>query len=157
MELTPGAHGGDIRIQADVEIGVCQDICIPMSARISARLGSSTRPDARITAAISDRPATAREAGLKTAKCAVEPISDGLRVTATLDMPSLGRGEIAIFEHPDPTIWVAEAAATRTGPTLTAVTEMVPPSSKPFTLDRSKLRITVLGAGRAVDIWGCTG
>ena len=89
--------------------------------------------------------------------CGVEPIADGLRLTATIDMPRLGRDEIAVFELSDQAIWIAEAATQRTGRTLTATTEMVPPGNKPFLLDRSDVRITVMAAGQAVDIMGCTG
>ena len=43
----------------------------------------------------------------------------------------------------------------RQGRILTAIAEMVPSNSKPFSLDRSTVRITVIGQGRAVDIQGC--
>ncbi len=71
-------------------------------------------------------------------------------------MPQLGRDEIAVFELPDQMIWISEAHSRRTGQTLSATTELVPPSNRPFVLDRSDVRITVLAAGRAVDIWGCS-
>ncbi len=157
MELTLGNRGQDIALRAEVEIGVCQDVCIPIQVKLSADLGASATPDPRISSAIKDRPSTAHEAGLRKISCGVEPIRDGLRLTAQIDMPSLGEGEMAVFELSDQSIWIAEASAIRTGRTLTATTEMVPPSAKPFLLDRSDVRITVLGAGRAVDIWGCKG
>ena len=72
-------------------------------------------------------------------------------------MPSTGAGEIAVFETADQGIWIAQATTKRIGSTLTAVTEMVPPSNAPFMLDRSTIRITVMGSKRAVDIQGCTG
>ncbi|WP_172298844.1 protein-disulfide reductase DsbD domain-containing protein [Pseudoruegeria sp. HB172150] len=157
IELTPQADGQDIILRAAVELGVCQDICLPMNVRVSADLMPDGPADARIRAALANRPFTAVEIGMAEAKCAVEPIKDGLRITATLNLPSLGAGEVAVFEHADQTIWVAEADAHRAGGTLTAVTEMVPPSNKPFSLDRSQIRITVLGGDQAVDIEGCTG
>lgn len=157
IELTPHRPGQDIAMRAEIELGVCQDICMPVSVRVSADLQGAGASDPRIHAAIKDRPATAREAGLRDIRCSVQPVSDGLRVTALIDMPKLGKGEIAVFELPDQSIWVAEAQANRQGRTLTAVTEMVPPGNAPFLLDRSTLRITVLGAGRAVDIMGCPG
>ena len=65
--------------------------------------------------------------------------------------------EIAIVELPDQSIWVSEARTRRQGRSLTAVADIVPPKGKPFVLDRSQLRFTVLGAGRGVDILGCRG
>lgn len=157
MELTPKRAGGGIELRAEIEVGVCQDICLPMAVRVAAALDGAGQPDARIRGALAARPATGREAGLKSAACRIEPIRDGLRVTARIDMPALGSGEVAVFEHPDQSIWVSEASTRRTGGILEAVTEMVPPSGAPFVLNRGQVRITVIGAGRAVDIVGCTG
>ncbi|MDJ0826376.1 MAG: protein-disulfide reductase DsbD family protein [Rhodobacter sp.] len=157
MELTPTRNGEAISVRAEVEIGVCQDICMPMSVRVTAELDPAGQRDSRIRGAMAARPSTEGEAGLKSVTCAIEPIRDGLRVRAEIDMPSLGGREVAVFEHPDQTIWVSEASARRQGRMLQAVTEMVPPSNAPFVLDRSQVRITVIGAGRAVDIWGCSG
>jgi len=157
IELTPKQVGRDVTLRASIELGVCEDICMPISVRVSADLQGAGAADPRIKAAMKARPDTAQEAGMRDIACAVEPIADGLRLTATIDMPKLGKEEIAVFELPDQTIWVAEASANRQGRTLTATTEMVPPSNAPFMLDRSQVRITVMGAGRAVDILGCTG
>ena len=155
MELSPKRRGGDIVLRAEVELGVCEDICIPVSLRISANLGTYQQRDPRISSAMSQRPATAKEASMRAINCGVEPISDGLRVTAQIDMPQLGANEIAVFELPDQTIWVSEATTRRQNGTLFAVTEMVPPTNGPFLLDRSQIRITVMAAGRAVEIQGC--
>ena len=155
MELTPDRSGRPIALRADIELGVCQDVCMPIQVRVAADLTDGA-PDPRIDGAIRNRPDTAREAGLRRVSCAVEPISDGLRLTADIDMPSLGPGEMAVFELPDQLIWIAEAQAERQGNVLRAVTDLVPPSNQPFALDRSQVRITVLGSGRAVDIWGCS-
>ena len=157
IEMTPKQPGKPITLRAEVELGVCQDICVPITARLSADLKSGTARDPRISAAIARQPAPARSAGLRGVTCGVEPIADGLRLTAKIDMPRLGKDEIAIFELSDQTIWVSEASAKRQGRTLTATTEMVPPANAPFLLDRSDVRITVLAGGQAVDIQGCTG
>lgn len=157
IELTPTRNGGVIDMRASVELGVCQDICLPVSVRIAATLPATRTPDSRITSAIASQPAPASRSGLKSVKCGVEPISDGLRLTATIDMPRLGHDEIAVFELPDQSVWIAEAVARRSGRTLTATTDLVPPSGKPFLLNRSDVRITVMAAGKAVDISGCAG
>ncbi|MEM1388652.1 MAG: protein-disulfide reductase DsbD domain-containing protein [Pseudomonadota bacterium] len=157
IELTPERNGEPIAVRASVELGVCLDICVPVSVRVDADLGLGGQPDARIRSAINDRPFTAAEASVAEARCAIEPIKDGMRVKATVTMPSLGPGEVAVFEHRDQRIWIAEAVVARDGRSLTAVTEMVPPSNKPFSLNRSDLLITVFGNGQAVEIEGCTG
>jgi len=157
IELTPLVVGDDMAIRSEIALGVCKDICIPVQTRIFTDLDGPEDRDPRIRAALASRPDTAREAGLRAITCAVEPISDGLRLTADIDMPKLGAREVAVFELPDHSVWVADATARRRGNSLVAATELVPPSGRPFLLDRSSVRITVLGGGRAVEIQGCAG
>ncbi|MCY4168413.1 MAG: protein-disulfide reductase DsbD family protein [Rhodobacter sp.] len=157
IELTPHSQGKRVALRSEVALGVCKDICMPVNARISADLSGRGNRDPRIDAALESRPLTAGEAGLKTITCEVEPISDGLRLTADIDMPEIGSHEVVVFELPDRSVWVADASTLRTGNRLTAVTELVPPSGKPFLLDRSSIRVTVLSGERAVDIDGCAG
>ncbi|WP_428544266.1 protein-disulfide reductase DsbD domain-containing protein [Profundibacter sp.] len=158
VEFTPAKPGQPLTLMGRVDLGVCNDICVPYSTSFSATLSADmTKADPVIRAALAKQPMSAAKAGVRRATCAIEPISDGLRVTATITMPSTGANEVTVIEAPDQNIWVAEASSVRSGNTLTAITEMVPPSNAPFMLDRSKIRITVMGSKRAVDIQGCTG
>jgi hypothetical protein len=97
----------------------------------------------------------ASSAGVTGVTCKVVPISDGIRLSAHIAMPSVGNDEIAIVESADQTIWISQAIMDRKGGILTATVEMVPPNAAPFMLQRSDIRITVLGSERAVDIQGC--
>ncbi len=157
MELTARQAGQPIELRAQVDLGVCEDICVPVTLDLSAKLDGAGSPDPVINAALADRPAPARSAGLSGARCAVEPIRDGLRVTAELDIPALGGDELAVLELPGRDVWVSEAATRRSGGRVTATADMVPPEAAPFSLDRSKIRITLIGAGKAVDLTGCPG
>jgi len=155
IELTPARPGDPIRLRAEVELGVCEEICVPITVRLAAELPAAGRRDPAIVAALAARPSTAREAGVSDIACRIEPIRDGLRLTASIDMPALGADEVAVFELPDQRIWVSESQGRRDGRRLIAASDLVPPSGAPFLLDRSEVRITVLGRGRAVELWGC--
>lgn len=144
-----------VRLHATVELGVCKDICMPASLDLTADLTGPGAPDATIQSAIAAQPEDATKAGLSAISCAVDPIDDGLQITATLQIPALGRSETVAFETGQPDIWVAEAKTTRSGGTLTTVTDMVAPTGAPFALDRSKIKLTVLAGSRAVEITGC--
>jgi DsbC/DsbD-like thiol-disulfide interchange protein len=158
VEFTPAKPGQPLTLKGRVDLGVCNDICIPYSTNFSAALPANiTKADPVIRTALAKQPMPASKAGVRKVVCTIEPISDGLRVTATITMPPTGADEVTVIEAPDQNIWVAEASSKRSGNTLTAITEMVPPSNAPFMLDRSKIRITVMGSKRAVDIQGCTG
>jgi len=155
LEVTPASAGEDVVLSAHLLLGVCHDICMPMEAQVTLRLGDGADHDRRIDFALAQRPDSAEEAGLVSARCTIAPISDGLRVSATLELPALGPGEHAVIEPPDPDIWASEAMIERDGDRLTAEADLVPPEAQPFELDPASLRLTVLSAGRAVDIQGC--
>lgn len=144
-------------LAGEVNLGVCQDVCLPVTLSLTADLPGTPEEAAAIREALSRVPVAGDAAGLTAAVCRTEPISDGLRVTASLTLPPVGQDEVAVLEAPSPDVWVSEAETRRDGRVLTAVAEMVPPSGQPFALDRSQVRITVLSGGRAVDIRGCTG
>ncbi|MCI2399567.1 protein-disulfide reductase DsbD domain-containing protein [Aliiroseovarius subalbicans] len=153
--LTPLRAEDPISLKGRLAMGVCRDVCMPMQTRLKATLPVVTTPDAMIERALAQRPDTAREAGLRSATCRIDPIADGLRLTTRLTLPRLGREEVVVMELPDPAIWVSEANVTRSGDTLVATSEMVAPDAKPFLLSRDSLRFTLLSNGRAVDIRGC--
>jgi DsbC/DsbD-like thiol-disulfide interchange protein len=155
MEFTLIDPTKPARLEAMVDLGVCETICVPVTLRMGADLRPDGADDRAIRAALADQPRPAAKLGLSAAECAVEPISDGLRVTVALDMPSLGGDEFVVFELPDATIWVSESMTDRQGKRLVATSDMVPTSGAPFGLDRSDLRITVLGATQAVELTGC--
>ena len=149
---------GEVHLDGELELGVCQDVCVPVSIDLEAILPpAGTDHDAQIMAALSDRPMTAAEAGANGATCAIAPISDGMRVEVSMALPSLGENEAMVLELPLPGVWVSEAELTRNGGQITATADIVPPDFQPFALDRSSLLITVIGSQGAVEIRGCTG
>ena len=60
-----------------------------------------------------------------------------------------------MIETADPAVWVSEPDVTRTATHITATSDLVHMNGTSFALDRSGVRITVLGETRAVDIRGC--
>lgn len=145
-------------LKGRVDLGVCKEVCVPLSLSFKATLpAGDTKPDSLIRTALKKLPLSAAKAGVKKVTCEIEPIADGLRVIATVILPPTGGKEVAVIEAPDQSVWVSESTTKRVGNTLTAISELVPPSNAPFLLERSKIRITVIGARHVVDIMGCTG
>lgn len=158
VEFSLNDQSKEMRLKGRVDLGVCNEICVPYSLKFSANLDAkNNKPIRSIQTALKAQPMSARRAGVKSARCLIEPISDGLKVMVILKMPSTGGAETVVIEPGDQSIWVSESVMKRAGNTLTAVSELVPPSNAPFALNRSKIRLTVLGSKRAVDILGCTG
>jgi DsbC/DsbD-like thiol-disulfide interchange protein len=148
---------GPHRLEGRLEFGVCLDVCMPVTLDLSGELLPDTTRDSDIGIALSDRPLSAVEAGAGDARCTVEPISDGLRVTVTATVPSTGNDETLVVEHRDPQIWVSEAMTQRNGSTVTGIADVVPSDHGPFAMNRSDLRITLIGTQMAVELDGCRG
>lgn len=155
VEITPADPSKPIRVRVRMELGICEDICIPAALDLAAELSAPGAPDSSITAALESRPATAQEAGVTRVACRVDPIKDGLRLTARLGLPDPGLPEVVAFETADREIWVAGAVTERRGGELVAITELVPPNGAPFALDLSQVTLTVLAASGAVEVKGC--
>ncbi len=157
LPLAVATVDGDapVVLSGRVEIGVCEDICIPVTFPINLELPAGGNPDTAIRAALAAQPMPAAQAGVGQVSCNVTPIADGLRVTARIEMPALADREAAVLELTGHELWISEPDTLRDGTTLTASADMVPPDGRPFALDRSAVRITVIGGGQAVDIQGC--
>ena len=156
IELTPTVVGQPARIAGEIEIGVCEEICVPVHLSFDAPLTDTTHRDLAIATALVDRPLTATEADVGRVLCATAPSDNGLSVTAQVQIPVTGAPEVVVIEAGDPRVWVSEAETSRDGDWLTARVQMIPVSGGAFSLDRSAVRITVLGSDKAVDIRGCT-
>lgn len=156
LTFEPDDPDADITVSGRIDIGVCEDVCVPMTLRVAATLAhDATRKDPRIVAALADRPLAAGDAGVSDVSCRIDPISDGMRVSAEIRMPRLGNAEEAVIELSEPPVWVSPVEVARSGGVLHASADLVPAEGAPFALARSALRFTVLAAGRAVDIRGC--
>ena len=152
--VTEGASG---RVAGMLDIGVCEEVCVPVQLAFDVTLPPEGRRDPAIVAALVDRPLTAAEARAGAVTCTVAPGERGLTVTASIPLPPAGGEEIVVIEAADPQVWVSEADVARTGDVLTARADLVHVSGGAFALDRSALRFTVLGRDHAVDLTGCTG
>lgn len=156
VALNAQDEDADIRLSGRMTIGVCLDICVPVELEFDAMLASeASTPTQAVLRAMEDRPMTAEEAGVGAIDCEIVPIKDGLRLTALMEVPKMSDEDIAVFELPRPEVWVSESSMTRSGNTLVASADFVPPDSQPFFLARDDIRITILGDGQAIDISGC--
>lgn len=155
IEVVAADPSRPVRLRAMIDLGVCSDICVPASLKLDVLLDGPGAPDALIDTALAAVPQTAAQAGLSDIGCSVDPIDDGLRVTARIEIPQLGPDETVVFESGMSGVWVSESESDRAGGTLVAASDMVPPNGAPFALDRSGVTLTVISADRAVEIRGC--
>jgi DsbC/DsbD-like thiol-disulfide interchange protein len=144
-----------VHLRAQVTLGICKDICIPVTLTLTGELTNTGQPNAVIAAALSDPAISGPAAGVVDLHCQATQISDGLRVTAQMDLPDAAPDDFIIVEHRDPRIWISDAAMSRQKRQLTAVLDMVPSDARPFDLNGDDLTVTILGKSRAVEMQGC--
>jgi DsbC/DsbD-like thiol-disulfide interchange protein len=156
VEITPKDPSRPVILRGTIDIGLCKDVCIPGTLLVNHSLDADATRNPTIAAALADRPYTRAEAGVVSATCHLSPINDGMRIEARITMPTAGGTEVAVIEPGSALVWASQTEAWRDGDVLMAASELVPVRSGPFALDRSAVRITVLGAHHSVDIVGCT-
>jgi DsbC/DsbD-like thiol-disulfide interchange protein len=156
LEIAPKNPGRKVRLSGSIEFGICHEVCIPAELDFSELLDPEAPRHPAIAAALAERPFSETEAGVGAVTCTLAPTQDGMRITAQIALPPTGGTEFAVFEPDDPEIWSSEAVVSRKGGTLTATSELVHVNGAPYVLDRSALRITVIGTRHAVDIRGCS-
>ncbi|WP_377191316.1 protein-disulfide reductase DsbD domain-containing protein [Ruegeria meonggei] len=156
VEITPRNPAKPVRLRGDMDLGVCKDVCIPERLKFDHTLDAEAGRNPAIAAALAQRPFSAKEARVSAASCHLTPTSDGMQIEARVTMPSAGGNEIAIIEPGNPALWASQPETRRQGGALVATAEVINATGGPFALDRSEIRITVLGANHAVDIRGCS-
>ncbi len=148
----------DARLGGVIEIGICKDVCMPHQVRVSAELpANQKRPDPAIAAAMADLPFGAADAGVSTVSCRISPAARGMDLRVTIKMPRGTGREETVIETADPNLWVADPKTSWQGGQLVASTLVRHSSGGAFALDRSALRITILGGRMPVELTGCTG
>ncbi len=156
LRITPERPDTPVRLKGVMDLGVCDDICVPARLPFVMALDPDAGRNAAIAAALAQRPFSAKEAGVRSATCRVAPSPDGMRVEMRIDLPSGPGTETVVLEPANPHLWASQMQSKRKGRVLVAVGELMHEDGRSFALDRSKLRITVLRKGQAVEINGCT-
>lgn len=139
-----------ISLEGEVSIGVCEEVCVPVTLKVSTDLPAGGSHDRSLATLLKDKP---ERGGRLT--CDIAPIADGLKMTAVASIPEMNGEEVAIIETGDPDVWVSSPVVVRQGGTLSAEVEMVAPTAKPFALARADVRMTVMADGRAIEMVGC--
>ncbi|OIQ41406.1 MAG: hypothetical protein BM558_11215 [Roseobacter sp. MedPE-SW] len=157
IRITPEKPGRPVRLKGRMELGICKDVCVPSELSFDHQLDSGASRNPTIVAALASRPYSAREAGVSASTCRLKPTKYGIEVEARITMPSAGGTEVAVIEAGSPHLFAGATTTRRSGGTLVATSELMPAKVGALpSVDRSQLRITVLGQKHAVDISGCS-
>lgn len=146
IEAAPRDPGQPMDLDVQVDFGLCDDICVPAQVALRAP-PPGPAPDPAIQAALARMPVAAPGQP----PCRIEPIADGMRVTARIDAEA---PEVAMELDGAP-VWVSQPELSRQGGVLTAQADFVAETGKPFALDPSNLRLTLIAPDAAVEYRGC--
>ena len=154
IALTPRAPGQPMTGPVAVDLGVCQNVCVPVhvSLDLPAPDPADAPPDPLIEAALAAVP----DRGQAALDCTLTDIADGVQVAAGLAAPA-GPGTVAALELDAPGVWVSQPDLRHEDGRLTATADFVGPTGKPFALDPAKVRLTLIGPQGAVEYQGCAG
>lgn len=156
--LTPIRDRRKIDLRGTIDIGVCKDVCLPVSLDLDADITANvTDRDPALAAAMASLPFAPTEVGVSRVACDLSPEDGGFLLSTSVTMPPAGNTEFTVFESSDPDHWLTETKSQRSGDTLVSSGSLSSMSGMTLSINRSDIRITVLGSDYAVDIQGCAG
>ena len=157
--LTPQLQGAPMDAALDLFFGVCAQICIPAQAHVTAQLTGARDPQGAALIARADemRIRSAAEAGVTGMTCKLEPDGDGYRLTTEVGFAHPpGANQTAIVEAGNPDLWAGPSTSETSGRRVVSRTPLDAQGAGPVPmLDRSALRVTLIGPDNAVEITGC--
>ncbi|MGY6549998.1 MAG: protein-disulfide reductase DsbD domain-containing protein [Roseinatronobacter sp.] len=152
IEITPLNPGQPATLNAVFQIGVCDDICIPVDLPVTIPIGTNRTPDRVLAAALGRQPRRAQAEGLRGIECAFTPDRRNLRVRTDLDLPATGAREFVLIEMPG--MPSRGLPTERMGQTL--VGHGLIRTEDGRGIDRSALRVSVVSERGTVVHQGCS-
>lgn len=154
IALTPAAPGQPMAGQVAIDLGVCENVCVPVHVLLDlpAPEPAGAPADPLIAAALSRAP----DQGKAALDCTLTDIADGVQVAAGL-AASADPDTVAAMELAEPGVWVSQPDLRHEDGRLTATADFVGPTGKPFALDPAKVRLTLIDPQGAVEYQGCAG
>ncbi len=157
IRIEPDLAGTPVEAKLLFTFGTCLEICIPVEQQYSLTLDpASDNNRALIQSALDQRPANAALAGVISAECSVRPEGKDFVLLANIHMSRLPRDvPVVVFETGSSDIWVDAAQTRIEGDDIFTQAPLQYYGAGGLVLERSKIRLTLLGEGYAVDIQGC--
>ena len=143
---------GDVTLIGKIEIGICEEICIPVSLDLSARLPARGPTDPVIEAALETLPRTGKNKII----CTFSTTDEGMHLSLTLPHPDQEISD-ATIELDNSRLWIETPTAVRTGDQLHISANILTPSGNPVAVGRSDVITTIFSPTSATEYIGCQG
>ena len=142
----------DVTLHGQIEVGVCKEICIPVSLELSAHLPARGPTDPVIEAALETLP----RAGKDKIICTFSPADQGMQLSLILAHPGQEISD-ATIELGNPQLWIGTPIANRAGDQLHINANILTPSGNPVAVGRGDIITTLFSATSATEYIGCHG
>lgn len=149
LAVTPTAPG-PMRLNGTVNLGVCKEVCIPMSVAVDAMLPAQGRKDVAISNAIAAQVPVRKVVPT----CTMSPTKDAMTVAVHVPKGKTTPPEVVI-EVAEPGLWVSEPMVEDAGTHWAATVEVLSPTLKPTAIARSGVVTTVFDGAKAYAMEGC--
>ena len=148
-----------VTLRLKMDYGICDEICLPAvaDASLSADPKQVHNRD-QISQALTHRSTPAASHGLQSATCRLSPDGEDfvLRAQFEFDQDVAGH-RLVVVETGSDLIWVSEADHRLDGRSLEVEADLQYFGDGAMTLDRGRLKFTMLNDGQSIEIAGCAG
>ena len=141
-----------VKLVGQIEIGVCKEICIPVSLIVSERLPVGAPKDTVIEAAIQTLP----KLGMEKILCKFSQIADGMRLSLALALPTHEMVD-ATIELGNSNLWIETPKAEQVGGQIQITANILTPTGNPVSVVRGDVITTIFGANTVTEYRGCHG
>ena len=154
--LTPLDKTADIELTLSGQIGICDDICIPLEFSLQQSLSTKTRKrDPKIVAALASAPPVL--ATKDPVACKIKPDGKNLKLDVRLKTPVIGGDEMLVIEYNKPNYQVNNIVTNRRGDELRSKATFKRQAGAMQSLARSDILLSLISASKAFDLGTCAG
>ncbi len=150
IEITAEAEDQPLSGHIRVDLGLCETICVPGHLKLDLP-EMSEESDPLIEVALEAVPV--QEGAIN--HCKMTEIRDGQQLTAVVAVSPGDAQNAAALEYDGDGVWVSEPQITVTDGQLHATADFIDETGKPFDLDKSKVRLTLIDGPSGLEFEGC--
>ncbi len=146
-----------MKISGTINFGVCENVCVPVQSALNATLPArATVGKTTIKKALKSVAKSGKSTGVTINNCKFTPVKGGFAIQAELGSNNgFHKNAVGVIEYPSgPDDWLQQQPSTTAYNALTAHATLY--AKNVSFIDRSKLRVTVLSKGKAIEIQGCS-
>jgi DsbC/DsbD-like thiol-disulfide interchange protein len=151
LQLSVG-DAAEMTLIGRIEIGVCRELCIPVTLDLSAQLSSQAPVDLLIETAR----ATVPKFGADQITCAFSTAEDGMELKIVFPSPRRAFDNAAI-ELDNQRLWVNTPKLEPQDGRLVVTAQIMTPTGQPMAIGRDGVTTTLFAPDGAIEYRGCLG